>query len=420
MPTLNDIIPPSRRREVGPSGPADSQSGPPQRLSRSPQRRNRFPWGTLIAVVIIVAASAGVLMYFSTARVEVTPNTINAAVQNSFTASNAPVSASTTGQTANALPYQIITAQKVASQDVKGTGTKTVNSLASGTITIYNTQAKVQRLVATTRFATASGLIFRIHTGVTVPAGSNAKPGSVSATVYADQNGSTYNVGPSAFTLPGLAGTPQAAAVYARSTAAFSGGQAGTVPVTDPNTEAQTTGTLITALAPDLDSSLKSQIPSGYTLLPGAATTTFQELAPQTSSSTGMVTIREQGTITAVVFPNAALAKTIALSISGLTTYQGEPLTFTPSNNLTLTPIDIIPTVDTAPFNFSLSGTATLLYTVDPTRIAAAVSGKSISEAEVALTNYPEVKRAIITLRPFWRRSFPEDPSQITITVDNP
>ena len=406
MPTLNDIIPPSRRREVGPS---ETAALPPQQQQpRSPRRQNRFPYATVFGVIIVIAASAGALMYFSSARVEVTPAVLSAAVQNSFTAS----------QDAGALPYEIITAQKIATQNVKGSGTKTVNSSASGTITIYNTQAKAQKLVATTRFATTAGLIFRIHSAVSVPAGTSAKPGSVTATVYADKAGDTYNVAPTAFTLPGFAGTPQSNQVYGRSTVAFTGGASGTVPVTDSATEAQATNSLVNALMPDLAASIKAQVPAGYTLVTGSATTTYQELAAESASSTDSITIREQGTVTAVVFPTAALAKAIALSLSA-SGYQGEPITLLPASTLTLS-AGTIPSVNTDPFSFNLSGTAALEYTVDPTRIAAAVSGKTRAAAEVALTNYPEVKRAIITLRPFWRQSFPQDPSTITVTVNNP
>jgi hypothetical protein len=68
-------------------------------------------------------------------------------------------------------------------------------------------------------------------------------------------------------------------------------------------------------------------------------------------------------------------------------------------------------------FSFTLSGTAVLEYTVDPVRIAAAIAGKTRAEAEVALTNYPEVKRAVLILRPFWRKVFPEDPTAIAVSV---
>jgi len=301
---------------------------------------------------------------------------------------------------------------------VKSSGTKTVNASASGPITIYNTQAKSQKLITNTRFATTAGLIFRIHEAVTVPAGTSAKPGSVTVKVYADKPGDSYNVGPTSFTIPGFAGTPQASQVYARSSSAMTGGASGSVPVVDAALEKEARDALKTALTPELSTSLESQIPFGYTLLPGASQTVFEELSSAPSPTTGMVEVKEQGTVTAVVFPTAALSKAIALSVAGLG-YQGEPLTLLPTSNVKLSSSDLPGTEDTS-FSFTLAGTASLAYTIDPTRIAAAVAGKTRSAAEVALTNYPEVKRAILLLRPFWRQSFPQDPSTISIVVANP
>jgi len=170
MRTLDDIVPPSRRKET----PLSADGAPTVRESG---RRSQFPYLTFIVVILIIVASVSALFYFSSARVEVTPNSVSAAVQSSFTAS----------KSSGNLPFEIITAQKVASQSVAGSGTKAMKSSASGDITIYNTQSKAQKLIANTRFATSAGLIFRIHSAVTVPGGSSAKPGSVTAKVFADQ-----------------------------------------------------------------------------------------------------------------------------------------------------------------------------------------------------------------------------------------
>ena len=406
MRTINDIVPPSRRKEIDSS---ESPITPDEKTLRSSKRPSKFPYATFIIIVLVITGSIGALFYFSSATVEITPNTVSAAVQNSFTAS----------QNSGTLSYEIITAQKIAMQSVQGSGSKVVHSFASGMITIYNTQAKAQRLIATTRFATVAGLIFRIHTGVTIPGGSPTRPGSVSAMVYADQVGSSYNIAPTSFTIPGFSGSPLENKVYARSSEAMTGGASGTVPVVDPTLDAETRNVLINALTPDLLASIQAQVPVGYLLLNGAATSTFQELAPVPSATTGMVDVKEQGTITAVVFPETALADTIASSISGLSSYQGEPLTIASSSNLLLTNFGI-PDPQATSFSFTITGTAAFIYTVDPGRIAAAVAGKTRSEAEVALTNYPEVKRAVIILRPFWRQTFPQDPSAISVIVNNP
>lgn len=401
MRTLNDIVPPSRRRE---GEPLDASMGQgPLRLSH---RTPRFPYATFVVVVLVIIVSVAVLFYFSTAKVEVTPKTVSAAIQNSFTGT----------QDGGALPYQIITVEKVATQSVAGSGSKTVTSSASGTLTIYNTQTQAQRLITNTRFVTTDGLIFRIRSAVTIPGGTPAKPGNIAVTAYADRPGSSYNIAPTSFTVPGFAGTPQASQVYGRSFALMAGGASGTVPVVESSLEAKTRATLMAALAPDLLKSIQEQVPAGYILLPGAATTTYQALAPASSSTTGTVDVKEQGIMTAVVFPSSALAKTMVSSIHDLD-YAGEPLTLASSNGLMLTPTAGIPNQQGGSFPFTLSGTASFIYDVDSARIAAAVSGKTRSAAKVALTNYPEVKRAIVILRPFWRQTFPQDPSAIRVVV---
>lgn len=405
MRKLDDIIPPSRRRETE---PLNNSAVGRQTLDLS-NRPFKFPTKTLVAVVVVVVASIAALFYFSSAKVEVTPNTVSAAVQSSFTAN----------QSTGTLPYEIITAQKIASQSVKGSGTKVVSSTASGTITVYNTQANAQRLVANTRFATLAGLVFRIRTAITIPAGTAAKPGSITAAVTADKAGDSYNVGPTSFTIPGFAGTPQASQVYGKSSVAMAGGASGNMPVVDATADAQARIALINALAPDLASSIEAKIPSGYVLLPGAATTTYQELTPAPSGTTGMVDVKVQGTITAIVFPNVVLAKEIAKSVSGLG-YQGEPVTLASAKTVELTAPSGLPAPDAASFTFTLSGTASLIYNVDPTRIAAAVSGRTRDAAKVALSAYPEVKRAVVLLRPFWRQTFPQDPAAIKVVVLNP
>ena len=404
MRTITDIIPPSRRRDQDSLTSEPTHKAPLHLTGRSP----KFPFKTLIAVLLVIAASFGALYYFSSAKVEITPTTVSAAVQSSFTASHS----------SGDLPYEIITSQKIASKSLTSNGTKVVNSSASGSITIYNTQPKAQKLITNTRFATTAGLIFRIHEPVTIPGGTTTNPGSATAKVYADKTGEAYNVNPTSFTIPGFAGTPQASTVYARSASAMTGGASGSIPVVDTALEASTRSALTAALTPELTASLQSQVPSGYVLLPGAATTTFQSLTATPSASSGMVDIKEQGTITAVVFPDAALAKAVATSVTGLN-YQGEPLSLQSSSKLQLS-ATVFPDAQATSFAFSLSGTASFIYTVDPTHIAAVVAGKTPSAAEVALTNYPEVKRAIIILRPFWRQTFPQDPSTITVSTVTP
>lgn len=98
------------------------------------------------------------------------------------------------------------------------TGDEQVPDIARGTITIKNGSATPQPLIATTRFLSADNVLFRLESGVTVPAN-----GSIEARVYADQPGATGNIAPTTFTIPGLNETRQKE-IYGESLVTMTGG----------------------------------------------------------------------------------------------------------------------------------------------------------------------------------------------------
>ena len=90
---------------------------------------------------------------------------------------------------------------------------------ASGRLTIVNNRSTSQSLVATTRFLSEGGVLFRLDSAVTVPGG-----GSVEARVTADQEGPAGDIGPARFTIPGLSESLQEL-VYGESTGPMTGGE---------------------------------------------------------------------------------------------------------------------------------------------------------------------------------------------------
>ena len=100
-----------------------------------------------------------------------------------------------------------------------GTGAKKIEGFAKGNLTITNKTSISQSLVATTRFLSKEGVLFRLEKSVIVPAN-----GSVVASVYADKIGASGNIPASHFTIPGLSPVKQAS-IYADSTVAFTGGE---------------------------------------------------------------------------------------------------------------------------------------------------------------------------------------------------
>ncbi len=409
--TLEDIIPPSRRRtsSTRQQDVSDNDLRFNSENKHSSKRRFSYTPAVVAGVVIVIAGIA--LFMFSNTRIQIDPMTATANLSGTFTAS-----ASTT----TPLPFAVISVKKVATKTVSGNSTKTVHKASSGTITVYNTRSVRQKLVAKTRFESPNGLVFRIRDAITVPSAHGIIPGSVTTRVYADEAGSRYNISPTSFTLPGLSGTSLASKVYAKSGSAMSGGFSGTEAQVSPDTEASARGALHTALAKDMANAIQAQVPKGYILLKGASATIYKNLLNIQASTAGKASVRVQGVTTAVVFPKSDFAKLIATSIIG--TYSGQPVKLTSTSGITLIPAKSIPSskdvANNEAFDFALSGNTTVVWDVNPERIATAVAGKTRDEAQTVLRGFPEIKQAHLSMSPFWENTLPNDPSKITVTVN--
>lgn len=426
--TITDIIPPSRRRQMEGQGggmpaeqvptympPVPPTPRPPvppepprfERPAPAPGPRP-FPWGVALIALLIVVASGVALYLFADAKVTVTPTSKAVSVSGDFT------STFNSGD----LPYQIVTIDKTVSANVPAESTETANDPAQGKITIYNAQETPQTLIKNTRFQAPSGLIFRIQNSVTIPAGSVSSPGSIQATVYADTGGDQYNIAPTTFTVPGLKGSASYDKVTAKSTEAFTGGFSGTRPSVSQATRDAQNEKSKPALNDSLNGAIAEKLPAGYVVIPGSTFISFAP-APDTVGKDNTVNINLKGTATAVAFPNAALAKSIAYKALG--SYAGQPVHLKDVSGLKLTPSEEgTPTADQNTFAFSLNGNTTVVYDVDTAKIGGAVAGKNRAAALSIIQSFPEVSRAVLTVRPFWKSSFPEDPSDIKVSTTTP
>jgi hypothetical protein len=408
--TIDDIVPPSRRRSVdAPSVPDESPVNYPPQPRVKIRVGKGFPYGTAIVAIIVIALSAGALYAFGGAKVQITPTSSQATVSGTFMAST-----DGTGD----LPFKVVSVSKTETVSVPAESTQTANDPAQGTITVTNTLTTAEKFVTNTRFQSASGLMYRVHAAVTIPPATASGPGSVSVTVYADQPGQQYNLAATTFTVPGLQGSAAYHAVTAKSVDAFTGGFTGTRASVSLATDAKQQAALQSKLATDLQSAINTQIPQGYVIIHGGTFTSYNPL-PDSATTTAQVNVSVQGTETAAVFPNDGLAKAVAYKAVG--TYQGQPVTLTSTDGLTLTPGSTTPpTASDTTFGFNLSGNSMVMWTVDATKIAGAVAGKTRESAQSILQSFPEIAQATLILRPFWSQTFPQDPSHVQVVVQKP
>lgn len=376
----------------------------PMRPGRSGTSR-KFPIATLAVAVLVIAASIGALFFFSGARIEITPTKNPVTVAGTYTATLAE----------GELPFELVTVEKTATASVAAESTQNVTQSAQGTIIVANTQDATQALIKNTRFETPEGLVFRIRDSITVPAARNGEPGTLSVTVYADEAGERYNVGPTTFTLPGLKGSDTFLKVNARSTEAMKGGFSGPRPTLSEATKDAEFAKLQSTLDGELRTAIEGQVRAGYVLVPGATASQFEE-QPDTAGAGNNVDLAMRGVIRGVIFPEEMLARTIAYQSVG--TYSGQPLSFESLAGLMLAPSEgLIPTEGEGTFSFTLTGNTTLVWKVETAKVSAAVAGKSRDAAEIALQGFPEVDSALLVLKPFWVGSFPADPEKIKVVV---
>ncbi len=127
------------------------------------------------------------------------------------------------------LPGKLFFGKASSSQNFSATGKTEVEERAKGIIRVYNNHsAEPQPLVAQTRFVSSDGKLFRSVKREVVPGrryeSGKLEPGYVDIEVVAAESGEEYNIGSSAFSIPGFAGTAKYVDFYGKSFSSMEGG----------------------------------------------------------------------------------------------------------------------------------------------------------------------------------------------------
>ena len=389
-------------------------------LEEEERESRRFPKKTAIAigVIIIVAVVAGYVtsVFFNHADITINFKQMPWNYQDNFTASKNAVGIDPTD---NMIPAQIFTSTKNVTQSFPGSSVQQVSQKAQGTITIYNAySAATQELVATTRFLTPDGKIFRITSNITVPGettvGGKLTPSSISAPIVADQAGPAGNVGPVAkLTVPGFQSDPaREAGFYGVITASTTGGfigQRATPTAADiANAKASTTA----ILQASLQGGFSGTYPSNFKILDGATQTQVTTLSVNTSTdANGKFTVFGDATLQAIGFDEASL-KNYLLSLAQT---QEASSTF---KTIALGYGDVTANFTTGQVSFSLSAQGTLEPALSVAEFSTGLEGQSISAARSTIAALPNLSDGEISIWPSWLWSIPSDPSKIHITVN--
>lgn len=372
--------------------------------------------GWIIAIVVVLAVAFYVVTWtFGRAQVTINFTQTPWTYQGNFTADK---SISAIDPSTNEIPAQVFTTDKNITQLFPATGkAASVSVKAQGTITIYNDYSSdPQQLVATTRFETPNGQIFRLVNGVTVPGEQTANgqlvPSSITAPIVADQPGPTYNVGPvTKLTIPGFqSDSAREAGFYGAILGQTTGGFIGNAVVPTAGDIANAKASTTAILQSDLQEGLTSSYPNNFKILDGATDIQVGKLIVNTSTDqNGNFSVFGEATLTAIGFDEAGF-KTYLLSLAQS---QEASSTFVSIN---LNYSNVQATFSKGQVSFALSAQGTLEPVFSPDDFASSIAGTSIGNARDAIQALPNLASGKISVWPMWLWDIPANTNKIQVT----
>lgn len=368
----------------------------------------------IFSILVIIVGGVFVLNSFRKSEITINFNAIPFNFQGRLLAS-AHVNSS--NPSVSSFPAEVFTEPKNLTQLFPASSRKNVSDKATGKITVYNAfSSQPQSLVATTRFVTPDGKIFRLDSNLTVP-GAQIKdgkiiPASIGAAVTADKTGPAYNLGPiEKLTIPGFKGSPKYEKFYGSLTKTSGGFIGERAFPTDKDISAAKTK-LTDALDVSLNGELALGNPKGFKIIDGASEIkTVRISVNKATDSSGNFSVFGEAERRAIGFKEEDL-KNLLLSQA----QNDNPGTIFKSLNLTYK--DAKPDFIKGELNFTVVSDGVLTQDFNVDDFKAQILGKSIEEARSAIKDLKGLKDAKVTLWPTWLGDLPTNPAKIKITVD--
>jgi len=432
---LQDIRPVDQRERARPRPPETpiERSQPARTVPRSEQstietiviedgnksRSKRYLLVGFLAA-LVVGGSFGLSILFAETTVTIRPITENPNVNAEFEAFQTPQP--------GALSYTILTLEATSEKQVKATGEKMVTEQATGEIEIFKTTPGAERLIKNTRFKSPDGLIYRIQESVVVP-GAVTKdgalvPGSIRAAVFAETAGDQYNLpAGTRFSIPGFQESglnDLFTAMYATNPEAFSGGFDGPQFVIDESELGTARQELQIQLRDQLLADIKTKQPAGFVTFEGAYAFTYNQLEPVRFGD-DLVSIREQAVLQVPLFKSDEFAAFIAEQT--VPTYNDNPVRIDSYEGMlfSYTNPDLKSSViaNELSLRFTIVGKPRIIWEYDEDQLREDLAGKSKTVMSSIQKAYaPAIESFTVSMKPFYRRAFPVDGSDIRIIED--
>ena len=304
--------------------------------------------------------------------------------------------------------------EKELTQLFPSSGKKLKEEKAHGAIRVYNQNSTLpQTLIASTRFISEDGKLFRLQTTALVPVG------FLDVQVVAAEAGPEYNIGSSNFSLPGLVGSPMYTKIYGKSLEAMSGGAKYEVAVVTKEDIAEAKDQLAETLKTQAIESLLAKIPPQFQVL---------------EHSLSSIILADNS----LVKPGAELDQftykaKVKVAISGFHKEDADLLAFQALENYLKQNQAI--NEETLSFSYKVAegasdrsdGEGVIPITahievdqyekVEKERLLERMAGATVEEFRQIMKEYPFLAKAQFSLWPFWFSRVPQDSKRVHIDV---
>jgi len=325
------------------------------------------------------------------------------------------------------IPAKIVSAESSITENFKASGDKAVsNQKSRGKILIYNEYStSPQPLVATTRFLSSDGKIFRLVNGVTIPGmetvNGETKPGTVEAQVVADEAGESFNIGPDKFSIPGFqgSGNDKYTKFYAKSDTAMSGGGSGnqTANYIMDSDVAEAKAKSLTKLNEEIKNKLKESAGEDVVILDDA--TQGDEPIYKLSNSSGDVVDTFQVTMQTKVKAITVNRKDLNEMVAKMISKVGDGKASIDSASIKLDFGKSSVDFDAGTINIKFHAVGEIIPNLNLEGMKKEILGKNNEELTAYLSTFSDIKDANVEYRPsFINSRIPQIESRVEIILD--
>ena len=372
---------------------------------------------TLLGFVVVIVLGIVVYISIGNAKITIKPrvNPLDFSIQVSVSDSFQSVDAEL-----RRIPGQLFSIDKNIEETFNATGERDVVQKARGKITVYNEYGTTpQVLIATTRFESESGLIFRTLKTITVPGTTvqNGKiiPGTIEVEVIAEKAGDTYNIPAAKFTIPAFkekGDSDRYQKFYGKSEEATKGGIIGKSKVVTEQDYMTAKQKMEERLKTEIGEDLKQQT-AGLKIL-----TPTQPDIEEIKSNAQIDEATDNFIVTA-----KAKIKIIGLKESDLFLLINQYIGKT--NNLMMLPEKLKLEFTSIQFNketnkldFIMAVKGPAYDKIDQDKIITDLIGKNRNEITNYFKGIESIASANVLLSPFWVRKVPTNKDKIKLTID--